>query len=250
MNAPLPEFQRFQFKFARHVRDPRGAARPAGVPARRMGLYNELLFNNIESSLDACFPVSRDTLGTRSWPRLVRAFFRDWRCLTPHYREIPREFVRYLAEAAPAANLPPWLAELAHYEWAELAVDIMDTPDAPSCETGGDLLEGRPVLAPALMNLAYAWPVHRIGPSHRPRKPVPAHLLVFRRRDDSVGFMELNPVSSRLVTLLQEDGMTGRKAALRISDELSHPDSDIVTAGAAATLEALRQSGAIYGATS
>lgn len=247
MNAPQPEFQRFQFAFARHVRDPRGTARPAGVPARRMDLYNELLFNNIESSLNTCFPVSRDMLGARRWPRLVRAFFRDWRCLTPHYREIPREFVRYLSEAAPAANLPPWLAELAHYEWAELAVDIMETPEPPPCDAEGDLLDRRPVFALALMNLAYAWPVHRIGPSHRPRKPVPAHLLVFRRRDDSVGFMELNPVSARLVVLLQEYGITGREAALRIADELAHPDCDIVTAGAEVTLEAMRQSGAIYG---
>ena len=38
----------------------RGAApRPAGVPARRMEVYNELLFNNICGFLDACFPLCR-----------------------------------------------------------------------------------------------------------------------------------------------------------------------------------------------
>lgn len=246
MSTPLPEFQRFQFAFARHVRDPRGATRPAGVPARRMGIYNELLYNNIENSLNACFPVARNMLGSRRWPRLVRAFFRDWRCQTPHYREIPREFVRYLNEMA--EGLPPWLMELAHYEWAELAVDIMDAPPAPAFDPEGDLLDGRPVLAPALMNLAYAWPVHQIGSAHRPRRPAPTHLLVFRRVDDTVGFMELNPVSSRLVALLQEGSTTGREAALRIAQELAHPDSDLVTTGAAATLDTLRQSGAIYGA--
>lgn len=246
MNTPLAEFQRFQFAFARHARDPRGAPRPAGVPARRMGIYNELLYNNIENSLNACFPVARALLSTRRWPRLVRAFFRDWRCRTPHYREIPREFVRYLMEAA--AGQPPWLAELAHYEWTELAVDIMDVSAAPDCEADGDLLDGRPVLAPALMNLAYAWPVHQIGLAHRPRRPAPTHLLVFRRADDTVGFMELNPVSSRLVALLQEGGMTGREAALRIAEELAHPHPETVVAGAAAVLAELRQAGAIYGA--
>ncbi|MBV6477013.1 MAG: putative DNA-binding domain-containing protein [Rhodocyclaceae bacterium] len=248
MNAPLPEFQRFQFAFARHVRDPRGAARPAGVPARRMGLYNELLYNNIENSLNACFPVARALLGVRRWPRLVRAFFRDWRCLTPHYREIPREFVRYLTEMA--EGQPAWLAELAHYEWAELAVDTMDAPPAPACDAEGDLLDDRPVLAPALMSLAYAWPVHRIGPAHRPRQPAATHLLVFRRTDDTVGFMELNPVSARLVALLQEDAPTGRAAALRIAAELSHPQPEAVVAGASAVLSELRAAGAIYGARS
>lgn len=245
MNIPLPEFQRFQFAFARHVRDPRGAPRPAGVPARRMRIYGELLYNNIEASLNACFPVARALLGRRRWPRLVRAFFRDWRCRTPHYREIPREFVRYLMEMA--VNQPPWLAELAHYEWAELAVDIMDAPSAPACDPEGDLLDGRPLLAPALMNLAYAWPVHKLGPRHRPRKPAATHLLVFRRTDDSVGFMELNPVSSRLVALLQEGGMSGRAAALRIAAELAHPHPETVVSGAAATLAELRAAGVIYG---
>jgi hypothetical protein len=90
--------------------------------------------------------------------------------------------------------------------------------------------------------------VHRIGPTFRPRRPVPVHLLVFRRADDSVGFMELNPVSARLVALLQDGVLTGRAAALRIAQELAHLQPETVTAGAAATLEALRQSGAIYGA--
>lgn len=246
MNAPPPEFQRFQFAFARHVRDPRGAPRPAGVPARRMGLYNELLFNNIENSLNACFPVSRALLGTRRWPRLARAFFRDWRCQTPHYREIPREFVRYLMEAA--VDQPPWLMELAHYEWAELAVDIMDAPPAPAFDSDSDLLDGRPVLAPALMSLAYAWPVHKLGPSRRPRQPAPTRLLVFRRADDTVGFMELNAVSSRLVALLQDGVLTGREAALRIAEELAHPHPETVVAGAAAVLDELRAAGAILGA--
>ena len=246
MNAPLPEFQRFQFAFARHVRDPRGAPRPAGVPARRMGIYNELLYNNIENSLNACFPVAHALLGKRRWPRLVRAFFRDWRCWTPHYREIPREFVRYLTEMA--AGQPAWLMELAHYEWAELAVDIMDVPPAPACDAAGDLLDGHPVLSPALMNLAYAWPVHRIGRACRPRGPAPTHLLVFRRPDDTVGFMELNPVSARLVALLQEDAPTGRVAALRIAEELAHPNPETVVAGAATVLAELRAAGALYGA--
>jgi hypothetical protein len=66
-------------------------------------------------------------LGEQRWRRLNRTFYRDWPLHTPWFREIPREFVRYLAEARHHASLcPAWLAELAHYEWAELAVDVMD----------------------------------------------------------------------------------------------------------------------------
>jgi len=168
--VPLPEFQQYQYAFTGHIRDPKKRARPAGVQARRMDVYNELLFNNLRGFLDACFPVSRDTLGARRWPSLVRTFLRDWRCLTPHYREIPREFVRYLMEAA--ADQPPWLMELAHYEWAELAVDIMDAPTAPAFDPEGDLLDGRPVLATGREGLANVKIIHAIMDSAARRMPV------------------------------------------------------------------------------
>ncbi len=245
----MHSFQEFQFDFARHLRDPRSHPRPAGVPARPTAIYSELLYNNLEGFLLACFPVSRKLFGERRWPRLVRAFFREARCHTPYFREIPREFLRWLLDGKSPLPLPPWLPELAHYEWAELAVDIMDVEPLP-CDAAGDLLTGVPVLAPALLNLAYAWPVHRIGPTWRPRKP-PAngatHLLVYRDTADAVHFMEQNPVSARLLTLLLEGGRSGRAACLAIASELSHPQPDAVVAHGAQLLEELRSAGVILG---
>jgi uncharacterized protein len=239
-------FQQFQHEFARHIRDPRGSPRPPGVPARRMAIYNELLYNNLEGFLIACFPVSRSILGERRWPRVVRAFFREWRSHTPYFREIPREFVRWLNEGVPPMALAPWLRELAHYEWTELAVDVMAV-ETPPCAAAGDLLAGRPVLNPALMNLGYAWPVHRISPAWRPRKPRETRLLVFRDESFEVRFAELNPVSARLLALLQQEAVTGRAACLRVAAELKHPDPEVVVAHGAALLEQLRSQGAILG---
>jgi hypothetical protein len=246
MNAPMP-FQEFQIAFGRHLRDPPGRERPAGVPARRAGLYRELLRNNLEGFLLACFPVSREMLGTRRWGRLVDAFFRDARCQTPYFREIPREFLRWLNEAPslPVA-LPPWALELAHYEWVELALDVMDVA-TPAHDPVGDPMRDHPVLAPALMNLAYRWPVHRIGPAWRPRKPQPVQLLVYRDAAHTVRFIELNPVSARLVALLQEVGASGTAACVQVAGELQHPDPAAVIAHGAALLRELRDAGALLG---
>lgn len=238
-------FQEFQHAFGRHLRDPRRAPRPAGVPARRAAIYGELLFNNITGCLDACYPVTRRMLGAVRWRRLQRAFFRAARCRTPFFREIPREFLDWLA-AAEVPALPAWLRELTHYEWVELALDVMEAA-APPCDPAGDLLDGIPVPAPALMNLAYAWPVQQIGPDYRPRKPRQTHLLVFRDAGDAVRFVELNPVSARLVALLVEGGMTGRAACLRVAGEIAHPDPAAVVAHGAGLLEDLRAAGAILG---
>lgn len=238
-------FQQFQYELGRHLRDPRQHPRPAGVPTRRVRIYGELLFNNLTGFLDACYPVTRAVLGERRWRRLNRAFFRETRCQTPWFREIPREFLAWL-NAANEIPLPPWLYELVHYEWVELALDVMDV-ETPIHEAHGDLLGGVPVLAPALMNLAYDWPVQCIGPAYRPRKLKQTYLLVFRDQDDAVRFIELNPVSARLVSLLAEGRHSGRDACLHVAREIGHPDPPAVVPHGAALLEQLRGAGAILG---
>lgn len=249
MNARLP-FQDFQWALARHLRHPQRVPRPAGLPARRTAIYHELVRGNLEGFLLACFPITHELLGERRWPKLVNGFFRQARCHTPYFREIPREFLSWLIEEPSLpANFPAWLPELAHYEWVELAVDVMETPMQPACNPAGDLLNGYPVLAMAAMNLVYAWPVHRISPAWRPRKPCATHLLVFRDVHEAVQFIALNPVSARLVTLLEAapGELSGRDACLQIAHELQHPEPELLLAQGAQLLDQLRSAGAISG---
>ena len=239
-------FQEFQRDFGRHLRDPHHAPRPAGLPARRVAAYNELLFNNICGFLDACFPVSRELLGESRWRRLNRTFYRDWPLHTPWFREIPREFVRYLVDAEIATIRPRWLAELAHYEWAELAVDIMDAP-LPDHDPTGDLMSGRPVLNPARLDLSYNWPVHRIGTDYRPRRPQATQLVVYRDAELAVQFTEINPVTAHLLALLAPGQLTGEAALTQIATALQHPDPAQLLAFGRDLLNDLHRQGIILG---
>jgi len=241
-----PDFQDFQRAFGRHLRDPRHSPRPAGVPARRMAVYNELLFNNICGFLDSCFPVCRATLGDKKWRRLNRSFYRDWPSHTPWFREIPQQFVRYLSETTIKQPLPVWLVELAHYEWVELDVDIMECT-TPSYDSKGNMLIGQPILNPTLMNLSYQWPVHKIGPNYRPRKAQPTHLLVYRDAQDEVQFIVSNPVTAHLLELLNDKSLTGRAACLQIANELQHPAPEALVAHGEVILKQLRQQGVVLG---
>jgi hypothetical protein len=92
----MSRLREFQLAFGRRIRAGARAPVPAGVPRQRMAVYEELLFNNLRSFLDRCFPVGRACLGELRWTRLCRAFYRDWPCATAWFREIPREFVDYL----------------------------------------------------------------------------------------------------------------------------------------------------------
>jgi hypothetical protein len=249
MNAPptLPEFQRWQLAFTAHIRDPKAQPRPAGVAARRMKIYTELLYNNIEGFLLASFPVLRQVLGARKWARLVRAFFSTHRSRTPYFRQIPDEFVQFLQnEWAPSETDPPFTLALAHYEWIELVLAVSNRSVDGAIDADGDLMEGVPLLNPVLANLRYDWPVHRIAPRRR-IAPAETHLLVFRDANDQVRFSEINVFTARLLALLEPGTLGGRAALRQLAAESRHPDPALVMQAGGALLEDLRARGAILG---
>lgn len=238
-------FQEFQHQMAAHLRDPHHTRRPPGVPGRRMRVYNELLFNNVCGFLDSCFPVSHQLLGEARWRRLCRTFYRDWPSHTPWFREIPREFVRYLSEHHIAQPLPVWLAEMARYEWAELAVDVMDvTP--PAHDPQGDMMLSSVCLNPARVDVVSPWPVHRIGPDWQPRQAEPRFLVVFRDAQLDVQFAEINAVTAHVLSLLVQ-GLTGQQAFAQLAIEMKHPDPQALQGFGQQLLISLREQGVLLG---
>ncbi|MEK7346859.1 MAG: putative DNA-binding domain-containing protein [Pseudomonadota bacterium] len=241
----MQAFQQFQHDMAQHLRDPHHTRRPVGVPQRRMAVYNELLFNNICGFVDSCFPVSRQQLGEARWRRLCRTFYRDWPLHTPWFREIPREFVRYLSEGRIAQPLPRWLPDLARYEWAELAVDVMAVT-VPAHDAQGDMMQRPVLLNPARMDVVSLWPVHRIGAQWQPRQPQPTFLVVFRDAQLGVQFSEINAVTARLLALL-ETGLTGQQALAQLAHDMAHPDPPALQSFGEQLLVSLRAQGVLLG---
>jgi len=243
LSANLESFQR---SFGAHLRTPRQSPRPTGTPARRMAVYAELVHNNFFGFLNACFPVARKTLGEKRWAALVRRFIATHPGETPYFREIPLEFLTWFQSATPA-GYPAWLGALLHYEWAELAVDTMAV-ETPAIEPEADLAQGVAVLNPAMLLLAYDWPVQRIGPIYRPRKPAPVQLLLYRDASDAVRFMQLNTVTARLVALLQGQTDTVDAVLRALAVELHYADADTFVRFGMEVIETLRREGVVLGA--
>lgn len=254
-----PPFQRFQRQFLANLRDPRHHAAPQGVPASRMRIYQELLYNKIEDSLLACFPVTQALLGKRRWTRLVKSFIAGHRCASACYRQIPDEFVAYLQSRQALDDEPSFLAELAHYEWIELVLMVAEEePGCPAIAPDGDLLAGRPVFAPVARLLNYHYPVHCIAPGKpgwaRWKKTAgeaaaePTFILGFRTPEDDVRFIELNLAAARLVELLQTTGSSGLDALKRLAAEADYPDLAAFVSFGAEILQGLKSQSAILGA--
>ena len=239
-----------QLRLTRHLRDPDGQPAPGGVEERRLQVYRDLLFNNLASLLAGNFPVIRKLLGEDGWTTLVRAFYRDHRCQTPLFPEVPREFLRYL-EATPGIT-PEFLPELAHYEWVELALQIHEAR-APAITTppddGASLLDKPLTVSPLAWPLAYRWPVHRIGPALQPDVPPPGPTLLLLRRgpDGTVRFSELSPLAWRLLERIgAEPALSGRDHLLALADEAQAADRDGFLAQGTALLRQMQASGVIH----
>ena len=105
------------------------------------------------------------------------------------------------------------------------------------------MLSGIPVLSPLAWHLAYRYPVHRIGPDNLPAQPdaVPTCLVVYRDREDEVGFLEINSVTKRLLELIDAGtNRTGIELLTCIATVMSHPQPDVVIRGGAEIMNDLR----------
>ena len=147
--ADSQAFKDKQYAFAAHIRDPENVAAPEGIESRRMAIYRKLFFNNLYNLLGTFFPVLRKIHSDAQWRRFVRGFMQHHQAQTPYFLQIPEEFLAYLQnEFESAEDDFPFLLELAHYEYAELALAVSeDETDLTGVDPNGDLLARVPEAA-------------------------------------------------------------------------------------------------------
>ncbi|MCG8393316.1 MAG: putative DNA-binding domain-containing protein [Pseudomonadales bacterium] len=249
-----PGFKTLQRRFAAHLRNPDSHPAPENIEDRRLDIYRNLFFNNVNGFIRQGFPVLHSILDSQRWERLVRSFFEHHACQTPYFLEIPREFVSFLASGkGREPEDPPFLLELAHYEWMELVLDA-STEEIPrtGVQEQGDLLRAIPQLSPLHAVLSYHFPVHHICDTFQPDQPQeqPIWLLVYRDREDVVRFMEINAPTARLLQLIDEHpDETGKAVVARLAEELQFADVEKLEHFSRDILQQMRERDILIGTT-
>jgi hypothetical protein len=237
------DFQRYQQEFTAHIRNPKVHKKPAGVLSARMAVYRDAVFNNIFEAVSICFPVCQATIGKRFWRALVKDFVKSHSAQSPVFREIPQQFLAFLNTQT---SQPPFLAELAHYEWVELAISAQPTEPVELSEKMNLLLE-KPVLAPAHRLLEYNFAVHKITTGKLPKTPDKTYFFVFRNAEFEVKFIELNPTTFQLLQLIEKNELTGKQVLVHLAESMQHPNIDAVIGFGAEILNDLANQQAIIG---
>ena len=245
-------FKKVQYDFTAHLRDPDHATAPQDVEDRRMEIYRGLFYRNIKSFIDNAYPVTHKMYSEDNWHKMVRDFFNTHQSKSPYFKDISKEFLTYLQEERePQPEDPIFLNELAHYEWVEIYLTFSDTEiDSTGINPTGDLLKEIPVLSPLAELHTYNFPVHKIKPSFQPEQAndQPTFLLVYRDKQDKVGFMELNPITAMLVGLIDShEDKPGQQLLDMIVESVEHLDARVVNKGGEQTLKQLRAKDIILG---
>ncbi len=138
------------------------------------------------------------------------------------------------------------MTELAHYEYADLSLRVSSQENnLLGVDPDGDLLTGIPVKSVLASVFAYHYPVHRISKNFLPTEPLPqpAYLVIYRRSDDKVSFLELNPVTAALLDAVENNhaGLEGKTLLQELSATIHYPDVDALIRHGLDALEEMRQ---------
>lgn len=227
----LQDFQQGQLLMTAYLRNPDQRQPPPDIEQRRLNIYKDLIYNNVEGFISGAFPVVRSLYGDIEWHALVRDFVVNYQCHSPYFLEISQEFLQFLQTLDLAeGSYPPFMLELAHYEWVELALDVAEESVPLSVPDVENFLAGVPVVSPVAWFLAYQYPVHQIGPDFQPQQlsDQPTYLIVYRNRDEEVKFVESNSVTARLLELLRDnpEDVALHQVLAKLAEEIAHPDEN------------------------
>ena len=243
-----PSFVRVQHSFADHIKNPEVIDRPKDVDDRHMAIYRDLFFKNVMGFLNGTFPVLAEIMGEVRWAEIGRDFFSRHHNKTPYFLEISREFLSYLeSEYEAQAGDPKYLYELAHYEWLELFVDVEPQELAVELDDDTDLLSAIPVLSPVAEGVVYQYPVHKISAENANPQPTPSALIVYRKVDDSIGFIESNTFTLQLFLLLKDQLSTGNDLVNTLLKQSGLEGSQAAYEGGIETLQQWHSLGLIFG---
>lgn len=242
----MHDFQRIQHQFAAAIRDPAQAI-PAGVTPERMAVYQELFFNNVLNFVSSAFPVLTTLYQTSQWQAKVRRFFQSSHLHSPYFLDIAETFLSWLQQQTLLAEDPPFLLELAHYEWIELYLATAhrqnDLPWLQQIENSQPLAVDELALL-----LSYQFPVSQISVEFQPTQPTaqPSLLLVYRDPAQDIKFVALTQLSATVLQLLiNTPGQSLLELTMALQTLAPQLTNEALRAGAGQLLEELAKKGVI-----
>lgn len=242
-------FTQVQQAFMAHIRDPQQHAKPSDIEERRMAIYRDLFFNNVDGFVSSAYPVLKSLYSEQAWYSLVRQFFSQHDCKSPYFLDIAGEFLTFLAnDYEVQSDDPAFILELAHYEWVELDVSVaQEVPEEVSL-SAHQVTSSALFLSSLARNLSYSFPVHTISVANQPSEPAaqPSYFVVYRDSDDEVQFLSTNAMTALLLNIIEsQPGADLNDICQAVAEHAPQFSQEQLYQGALNTLNAMAERGIV-----
>ncbi len=240
-------FSTVQQSFMDYIKEP-SRPLPIGTEARRMKVYRDLFFNNIDGFISSGFPVLKSLYSHDAWQALVQDFFVTHDCQSPIFVDIAQEFVIFLqSEYELKEDDPRFLLELAHYEYMELVISV--AKDNPSqVKITGSVGTECLCLSDTAKVLQYSYDVEHISEQYQPELPTPTpqYFCLYRDSEDEVVFLRLNPLAAQVLGYLsQSESVTFDTLVAWLFSAYPDMEESILIKGCREMIEGLANKGVI-----
>lgn len=221
------------------------------VGAQRMLVYRQLVHNRMRHATRDFIPRTVARLGKPRFRQDVAAFVEQDASHSPYLRDVPTEFVRWVAPRwAEDPEVPDYLHDLALHEL--LDAEVRNDPRGGEAPTGLPLALDRPLRFDGAVRLCeYGHAVHRLpkGTEDRSVPPAePTRLLVYRDAQHKPRYLALVPFAAALLHQLVERRLPVQAALLAAAESLGEPLDDDKLASAAQLFADLAERGVCLGA--
>ena len=239
-------FQATQNAFMQHIRDPENNAFP-DIEDRRLAIYRELFFNNVEGFVSSAFPVLHSLYSEDDWLALVRKFFSQHDCKSPYFLQISEEFMAFLSNEYQRTDADPeYMLELAHYEWVELALSIADQD--PNEGQIADIQTQPMYFSSLAWRVSYAYPVQFASSDnlHLNVMDEGNHLVIYRDNDDEIQFVAINGITAHLLQQIESNAGISFAVLLEVMQSvLPQVEAAVLESGLKTTLLDLAEKGVL-----
>lgn len=206
-------------------------------------LYRHLVYENNLALIKNSFAASWPFLPTSEWQELTQEFLIYERSPTPYFHQVGHIFLEFLLTRPELwKHLCPFLAELMHFEFAEVSLAIAADEHPFKNELALSFSDTTLGISGLAWPLLYEYPVHRILSSGEalPVTEFPVCLLLWRNGDYVVHRCELTPLAFAVVEILQaKKGITGEQILQNLYEKLPHLEMDYLLQQGRATLQYL-----------
>lgn len=218
----MPKLADIQNQFCERIRDPENTKSPVDISANRMQVYQELIYNNVEEALITVFPICHKLLSASKWQHLIRQFLVEHQASKPLYRQISEEFLQFLLQQ-PSDEQYPYLTELAHFEWIELALDVdQQSLDQLMTNSVADINAGMIHVSPLAWNLVYRYPVLAMVEQQceLPLEENNVFIIAYRDRHDQFSFYQTEQFTYTLLDMLTNNtAMSARQLFQAVAEQ-------------------------------